>query len=78
MKKIQCFTLLPQNISDSVVLNAALIEDTSATLQSMLIHIIKVYKGNLHTHHQGVQRQSCKIEFDHRNLTGVLQCYPLP
>ena len=29
-----------------------------------------------HTHHQGVQRQSnalCKIEFDHRNLTAVLQ-----
>ena len=51
-------------------LNAAIIEDTSATLQSMLIHIIKVYKGNLlHT---------CKIEFDHRNLTGVLQHYPLP
>ena len=70
MKKIQCFTLLPQNISNAIVLNAALIEDTSATLQSMLIHIIKVYKSNLlHT---------CKIEFDHRNLTGVLQHYPLP
>ena len=42
MKKIQCFTLLPQNISNAVVLNATLIEDTSATL----------------THHQGVQKQS--------------------
>ena len=70
MKKIQCSTLLPQNISNAVVLNAALIEDTSATLQSMLIHIIKVYKGNL--------LYTCKIEFDHRNLTGVLQRYPLP
>ena len=30
MKKIQCFTLLPQNISNAVILNAALIEDTSA------------------------------------------------
>ena len=70
MKKIQCFTLLPQNISNAVVLNAALIEDTSATLQSMLIRIIKVYKGNL--------LYTCKIEFDHRNLTGVLQRYPLP
>ena len=69
MKKIKCFTLLPQNISNAVVLNAALIEDTSATL-SMLIHIIKVYKGNL--------LYTCKIEFDHRNLTGVLQRYPLP
>ena len=70
MEKIQCFTLLPKNISNAVVLNAALIEDTSATLQSMLIPIIKVYKGNL--------RHTCKIEFDHRNLTGVLQHYPLP
>ena len=44
----------------------------------------RIDRGNIyytskhaHTHHQGNLMHNCKIEFDHRNLTAVLQRYPL-